>query len=176
MNETVKVIGAGLAGCEAAWQLAENGVPTELFDMKPGKLTPAHVSFDFAELVCSNSFRSNDLTNAVGLLKEEMRQLGSLIINCADESRIPAGGALAVDREFFASHATKRIKGHPLINIIEQEVTEIPVGKVIIATGPLTSEPFTDRIAELFPDRKMLNFFDCAAPIVTFESIDMGSA
>jgi len=134
---TVKVIGAGLAGCEAAWQLASRGVAVELYEMKPGKLSPAHVSPDFAELVCSNSLRSNELTNAVGLLKEEMRRLGSLVIRCADETRLPAGGALAVDREKFAAKVTESIKGHPAITVIHEEMTEIPEGRVIVATGPL---------------------------------------
>jgi len=172
----VKIIGAGLAGCEAAWQLATRGLAVELYDMKPEKLTPAHVSPDFAELVCSNSLRSNQLTNAVGLLKEEMRRLGSLIISCADETSIPAGGALAVDRESFASLVTSHIMGHPLIKVIHQEVTEIPDGKVIIASGPLTSDWLAEQLETLFPDEKLLSFFDAAAPIVTFESIDMKCA
>ena len=172
----VTIIGAGLAGCEAAWQLAQNEIEIELFEMKPNKLSPAHVSGDFAELVCSNSFRSNDLTNAVGLLKEEMRRLDSLIIHCADETRIPAGGALAVDRERFAALVTERIRNHPRITIVEREVTDIPEGRVIIATGPLTSDILAEKISGLFPDAEMLSFFDAAAPIVTFESIDMCSA
>jgi len=173
MNSAVKVIGAGLAGCEAAWQLAERGICVELFEMKPGLKSPAHVSVDFSELVCSNSFRSNELTNAAGLLKEEMRRLGSLIITSADETSIPAGGALAVDRELFAGLVSQKIRNHPNIKITEEEVSAIPDGRVIIATGPLTSDGLAKSIKELFPDKKMLNFFDSASPIVTFESIDM---
>ena len=172
----VKVIGAGLAGCEAAWQLAERGIPVEIIEMKPHKMSPAHVSPDFAELVCSNSLRSDELTNAVGLLKEEMRRLGSLIIKCADETRVPAGGALAVDRTGFASIVTRMIRSHPLISVTEREQTEIPDGRVIIATGPLTSDSLAESLVTLLPDIKMLSFFDSAAPIVTFESIDMGLA
>jgi len=176
MNGAVKVIGAGLAGCEAAWQLAENGISAELFEMKPHKQTPAHISSDFAELVCSNSLRSNDLSNAAGLLKEEMRRLGSLIIKTADETSIPAGGALAVDREQFAKQITKKITEHKKIKIISGEVTEIPEGKVIIATGPLTTEIFAEKITGLLPDKSMLSFFDAAAPIVTYESIETKNA
>jgi methylenetetrahydrofolate--tRNA-(uracil-5-)-methyltransferase len=172
----VKVVGAGLAGCEAAWQLAKAGIDVELFEMKPAKLSPAHVSDSFAELVCSNSFRSNELTNAVGLLKEEMRRLGSLIMQCADEFSIPAGGALAVDRERFAQAVTERIKSNDKITIISSEVTKIPDGRVIIATGPLTADALAGELMLLLPDRKMLSFFDAAAPIVTFDSIDMESA
>ena len=176
MSTEVKVIGAGLAGCEAAWQLAESGIRVKLFEMKPEKLSPAHISQSFAELVCSNSFRSNELTNAVGLLKEEMRRLGSLIIKTADKTRIPAGGALAVDREQFSYMITGQIKNHPLIEIIEQEVSDIPDGRVILATGPLTSESLAKSITELISDRHMLKFFDSAAPIVTLESIAMDHA
>jgi len=170
---SVTVVGAGLAGCEASWQLAERGVPVELIEMKPLKLTPAHVSRYFAELVCSNSLRSNELTNAVGLLKEEMRRLGSLIIRCADQSRVPAGGALAVDRDAFASMVTALVRGHPRITVVEREVTEIPDGRVIIATGPLTSDKLAEKLASLLPETGMLSFFDSAAPIVTLESVDM---
>ncbi|MCL2401759.1 MAG: methylenetetrahydrofolate--tRNA-(uracil(54)-C(5))-methyltransferase (FADH(2)-oxidizing) TrmFO [Oscillospiraceae bacterium] len=173
---TVKVIGAGLAGCEAAWQLAERGISVELIEMKPQKRTPAHLSPDFAELVCSNSLRSNDLTNAVGLLKEEMRRLGSLIIACADETRVPAGGALAVDRSRFAAMVTEKVRNHPLISVTEYEVTQIPEGRVIIATGPLTADALAKELANLLPESKMLSFFDSAAPIVTFESVDMENA
>ena len=172
----VSVIGAGLAGCEAAWQLAEKGIMVDLFEMKPHTMSPAHVSDDFAELVCSNSFRGDELSNAVGLLKEEMRRLGSLIMHCADVTRIPAGGALAVDRVRFAQMVTERIKNHPNISIIPGEVTEIPDGRVIIATGPLTSDKLAEKFQSLVPDKKMLSFFDAAAPIVTFDSIDMQSA
>jgi methylenetetrahydrofolate--tRNA-(uracil-5-)-methyltransferase len=169
-------VGAGLAGCEAAWQLAIRGIKVKLIEMKPHKMTPAHVSADFAELVCSNSLRSNELTNAVGLLKEEMRGLGSLIMECADLTRIEAGGALAVDRTGFSAMVTEKIRSHRNIEIIEREVTEIPDGIVIIATGPLTSDALSKSINELFPSEKYLNFFDAAAPIVTRESIDMESA
>ena len=172
----VKVIGAGLAGCEAAWQIAECGIMVDLIEMKPFKLTPAHVSADFAELVCSNSFRSDDLTNAVGLLKQEMRTLGSIIMRCADKTRIPAGGALAVDRERFSEMVTSVIRSHPRINISEREATDIPDGRVVIATGPLTSEDFANKLAVSFEKEGMLSFFDSAAPIVTFDSIDMDSA
>jgi methylenetetrahydrofolate--tRNA-(uracil-5-)-methyltransferase len=176
MSKTIKIIGAGLAGCEAAWQVAERGINVLLYDMKPEFKSPAHISDDFAELVCSNSFRGNDIANAVGLLKEEMRRLGSLIIHAADETKIPAGGALAVDRELFASCVTKKIKSHPLITVIEENVSEIPEGNVIIATGPLTAENLADKISKLLPEKRMLNFYDSAAPIVTVESIDMDNA
>ncbi|MCL2365649.1 MAG: methylenetetrahydrofolate--tRNA-(uracil(54)-C(5))-methyltransferase (FADH(2)-oxidizing) TrmFO [Oscillospiraceae bacterium] len=172
----VSVVGAGLAGCEAAWQLAENGIKVELFEMKPQTMSPAHISTDFAELVCSNSLRSDELSNAVGLLKEEMRRLGSLIMRCADATRIPAGGALAVDRVSFAQMVTERIKNHPNITISHCEVTDIPQGRVIIATGPLTADTLADKFIQLVPDKKMLSFFDAAAPIVSFDSIDMHSA
>ncbi len=175
MDPQVTVVGAGLAGCEAAWQMAQRGVRVRLVEMKPAKMTPAHVSPDLAELVCSNSFRSNDLTNAVGLLKEEMRRLGSLIIACADANRVPAGGALAVDRAGYARMVTQRISAHPNIALESREVTEIPAGEVVIASGPLTSDALSDAIAALCPDRD-LHFYDAAAPIVTFDSVDMTSA
>ena len=175
--EPVIVIGAGLAGSEAAWQLARRGIPVELREMKPEKMTPAHHSPSFGELVCSNSLRSDQLENAVGLLKEELRRCGSLIMACADAHRVEAGGALAVDREAFAAAITEQIRNHPNITVKEGEVTEIPPeGQVIIATGPLTSEPLSQAIGNLFPDSKYLNFFDAAAPLVTFESVDMDSA
>ncbi|MDY3618578.1 methylenetetrahydrofolate--tRNA-(uracil(54)-C(5))-methyltransferase (FADH(2)-oxidizing) TrmFO [Agathobaculum sp.] len=171
----VTVIGAGLAGCEAAWQLAKRGVRVTLHEMKPALRSPAHHSDDFAELVCSNSLRSDELTNAAGLLKEELRRLDSLILRCADATRVEAGGALAVDREAFARAVTEQIKSHPNIEIVPGEVTEIPEGRVIIATGPLTSDKLFEAI-----HRKVggdfLHFFDAAAPIVTAESIDMDSA
>ena len=209
-NAGVVVVGAGLAGCEAAWQLAEMGIDVELFEMKPDLMSPAHSNADFAELVCSNSFRSDELSNAVGLLKEEMRRLGSLIIRCADATRVPAGGALAVDRALFSAMVTKAVNGHSRINVTRREITGIPGGadfrkgadnaepaanlaltgdtdtpdilyapdfrecKVIIASGPLTSDRLSEGIAALFPDRDVLSFFDSAAPIVTFESIDQG--
>lgn len=175
--EAVKVIGAGLAGCEAAWQLAQRGIPVELYEMKPEKTTPAHHSADFAELVCSNSLRSDQLENAVGLLKEELRKMNSLIIACADTHRVPAGGALAVDRCGFSAAVTEKIRNHPNITVIEGEVTEIPAeGLVLVASGPLTSDALSADIAKHFPGSDYLHFFDAAAPIVTFESIDMEKA
>jgi len=176
VSETVSVIGAGLAGSEAAWQLAEKGIKVNLFEMKPETMSPAHKSSSYAELVCSNSLRSNDLTNAVGLLKEEMRRLGSLIIRSADATGVPAGSALAVDRERFSILVTEHIKSHRNIEVITGEVTDIPDGIVIIATGPLTSDKLFAKISELFPDKKLLSFFDSAAPIVTYASIDMDIA
>lgn len=176
MQNNVSVIGAGLAGCEAAWQLAERGINVTLYEMKPDKKTPAHHSDSFAELVCSNSLRSNELTNAAGLLKEELRRLGGLIVKCADENQVEAGGALAVDREAFAKAVTDKIKNHPNIKIVYGEVTELPKdGHVIIATGPLTSDALFDAIHEKVGG-DFLHFFDAAAPIVTFESIDMDNA
>ena len=175
--EPVIVIGAGLAGSEAAWQLAQRGIPVELREMKPHKMSPAHHTASFGELVCSNSLRSDQLENAVGLLKEELRRCNSLIMACADEHRVEAGGALAVDRHAFSAAITEKIKNHPNITVVEGEVTEIPAeGNVIIATGPLTSDALSEKIAQLFPDSKYLNFFDAAAPLVTFESIDMDNA
>ena len=167
------VIGAGLAGCEAAWQLASRGVPVTLVEMKPDKYTPAHHSAGFAELVCSNSLRSDQLTNAVGLLKEEMRQLGSLVMRAADATRVPAGGALAVDREAFSQYITDAVSGHPLITVEHAEVTQLPARNAIIATGPLTSDALAAQIAAL-PGLQTLNFFDAAAPIVSGESLDTG--
>ena len=172
----VTVIGAGLAGCEAAWQLAQRGISVTLCEMKPHKMSPAHHSAGFAELVCSNSLRSDQLENAVGLLKEELRRCGSLILRCADETRVEAGGALAVDREGFSRSVTEAIRNHPNITVAEGEVTGIPEGEVIVASGPLTSDALSSAIAGLFPESKYLNFFDAAAPIVTFESIDMDHA
>ena len=175
--EKVIVIGAGLAGSEAAWQLAQRGIPVELREMKPAKMSPAHHTEYFGELVCSNSLRSDQLENAVGLLKEELRRCGSLIMSCADAHRVEAGGALAVDRHAFAAAITEKIKDHPNITVTEGEVRSIPAeGNVIIATGPLTSEALSEEIAKLFPDSRYLNFFDAAAPLVTFDSIDMDSA
>lgn len=174
--DTVTVIGAGLAGCEAAWQLTKRGINVRLIEMKPKKMTPAHQSGEFAELVCSNSLRSDELTNAVGLLKQELRQLSSLIMECADLNRVAAGGALAVDREGFSSSITERIKGAPNIEIISEEALKIPEGEVIIATGPLTSDALAQEIAKKCYDVSFLNFYDAAAPIVTVESIDMDSA
>ncbi len=175
-HEPVTVIGAGLAGCECAWQLAKRGVPVRLMEMKPKKHTPAHVSDDFAELVCSNSLRSDELTNAVGLLKEELRRLDSIILRSADQNRVAAGGALAVDREGFARTITEAIRSHPNITVIEEEATDIPAeGVVVLATGPLTSDAMAERIQKLCPEFD-LHFYDAVAPIVTLESVDMESA
>ena len=175
-DSRVTVIGAGLAGSEAAWQLAERGIPVTLREMKPEKMTPAHKSPDFAELVCSNSLRGAGLENAVGLLKEELRQLGSLILAAADATRVPAGGALAVDRQGFSRYVTERIRAHPLIDVVPGEVTAIPEGAVIVATGPLTSDGLAAALGELIGAGNTLNFFDAAAPLVTFDSVDMDSA
>ena len=172
----VKVIGAGLAGSEAAWQLANRGIECVLYEMKPKKMTPAHHSEDFAELVCSNSFRGDRLENAVGLLKEELRRVGSLIMECAEATRVEAGGALAVDRQGFAKLVTEKIRNHPNITVIAEEVTEVPEGPVIIATGPLTSDAMSDAIGRYFGETGYLHFFDAAAPLVTAESIDMNLA
>ena len=172
----VKVIGAGLAGSEAAWQLANRGIQVELYEMKPKKMTPAHHSEDFAELVCSNSLRGDRLENAVGLLKEELRRVGSLIMECAEATRVEAGGCLAVDRGGFARMVTEKIKNHPNITVISEEVTEIPEGPVIIATGPLTSDALSEAIGRYFGETGYLHFIDAAAPLVTAESIDMDMA
>ena len=172
----VTVIGAGLAGSEAAWQLAQRGIPVTLREMKPQKKSPAHHSNDFAELVCSNSLRGDRLENAVGLLKEELRRLDSLILRCAEATRVEAGGALAVDRYGFSGMVTSEIRSHPLITVVEGEVTEVPEGPVIIATGPLTSDAMSEAIHRYFGDSDYLNFFDAAAPLVTAESIDMDHA
>ena len=171
----VKVIGAGLAGAEAAWQLAQRGVQVALYEMKPNKKSPAHHADTFAELVCSNSLRGDRLENAVGLLKEELRRMGSLIIACADATRVEAGGCLAVDREGFSQMVTERIRNHPNITVIEEEVTKVPEGPVIVATGPLTSDALSEAIGEYF-GTGYLHFFDAAAPLVTAESVDMEKA
>ena len=171
LDQHATVVGAGLAGCEAAWQLAERGISVTLLEMKPGVKSPAHTSDQLAELVCSNSFRGDSLTNAVGLLKAEMRLLGSLIMRCADETSVPAGGALAVDRNAFSAHVTDAIRSHPNIQLCEQEVTDIPAGPVIIATGPLTSDRMASAIQRL-PGLGTLHFYDAAAPIVYLESLD----
>ena len=172
----VKVIGAGLAGSEAAWQLANRGIEVELYEMRPVKSSPAHHTGDFAELVCSNSLRGDRLENAVGLLKEELRRVGSLIMECAEATRVEAGGCLAVDRGGFARMVTEKIKNHPNITVISEEVTEVPEGPVIIATGPLTSDGMSDAIGKYFGENEYLHFFDAAAPLVTAESIDMNLA
>ena len=169
----VKVIGAGLAGCEAAWQLANRDIDVRLYEMKPKKMTPAHHSPDFAELVCSNSLRGDRLENAVGLLKEELRRLDSLILSCAEANRVEAGGCLAVDRGGFSQMVTEKIRSHPRITVVEEEVTQVPEGPVIIATGPLTSDALSQAIGEYFGETGYLHFFDAAAPLVTAESIDM---
>ncbi len=172
---TINVIGAGLAGCEAAWQAVRAGVSVRLYEMKPNKFTPAHRSQGFAELVCSNSLRAASLTNAVGLLKEEMRRRGSLIMEAADATVVPAGGALAVDREKFSAYITEKIRSCPEIEVIEAECDGIPEeGVTVIATGPLTSEPMTAFIESL--GCKKLHFYDAAAPIVSFESVDLSRA
>lgn len=172
----VTVIGAGLAGSECAWQLAQRGIQVTLCEMKPVKKTPAHTTEYFAELCCSNSLRSDQLENAVGLLKEELRRLDSLIMRCADATRVPAGGALAVDRHGFARMVTEEIRQHPNITVAEGEVTEIPEGEVVIASGPLTSDALAEKLTALFGEGSTLNFFDAAAPLVSFESIDMDCA
>lgn len=171
-KQHVMVVGAGLAGSEAAWQIAERGVPVRLMEMRPVKMTPAHRGDQFAELVCSNSLRANALTNAVGILKEEMRHLNSLIMKCADKHAVPAGGALAVDREGFSAEITDTLHNHPLVEIVKEEVTEIPEGPAIIATGPLTSATLSDKLKALTGE-EYLYFYDAAAPIVEKDSIDM---
>ena len=171
----VTVLGAGLAGSECAWQLAKRGIPVRLVEMKPAKMTPAHSSPWFAELVCSNSLRSDELTNAVGLLKEEMRRLDSLIMESADQNRVAAGGALAVDRVGFSRYITERLQACGNVEIVEAEADAIPEGEVVIATGPLSSDAIADRIAALCPESD-LHFYDAVAPIVTLESVDMDSA
>lgn len=172
MDQTVNVIGAGLAGSEAAWQLAKRGINVRLFEMRPVKQTPAHHTDKFAELVCSNSLRANTLTNAVGVLKEEMRMLDSVIIGSADACAVPAGGALAVDRHEFAARVTEKVKQHSNVTVFHEEVTDIPEGPTIIATGPLTSEALSQKLKELTGEEYMY-FYDAAAPIIEKESIDM---
>jgi len=172
----VKVIGAGLAGSEAAWQLARRGIEVDLYEMRPTKKTPAHHTGNFAELVCSNSLRGDRLENAVGLLKEELRRVGSIIMECAEATRVEAGGALAVDRHGFAEMVTEKVRNHPNITVYEEEITEVPEGPVIIATGPLTSDALSEAIGKYFGENEYLHFFDAAAPLVTAESIDMNLA
>lgn len=172
MSQFVNVIGAGLAGSEAAWQIAKRGIKVHLYEMRPVKQTPAHHTDKFAELVCSNSLRANALTNAVGVLKEEMRHLDSAIIAAADESSVPAGGALAVDRHEFAANVTDRVKNHPNVTVFQEEVQSIPEGPTIIATGPLTSEALSKELKYLTGE-EYLYFYDAAAPILEKDSIDM---
>ena len=173
--DKVTVLGAGLAGSECVWQLAKRNIPVRLVEMKPEKKSPAHVSDGFAELVCSNSLRSDELTNAVGLLKAEMRAMGSLIMESADQNRVAAGGALAVDREGFSKTITDKLENCPNVEIVHAEATEIPDGEVVIATGPLSSDAIAEKIAALCPESD-LHFYDAVAPIVTLESVDMDSA
>lgn len=172
---SVRVIGAGLAGVEACWQLVKRGIPVTLVEMRPLKQSPAHHSENFAELVCSNSLRSNDIGNAVGLLKAEMRALDSIILRYADLHQVPAGSALAVDRELFSKDLTDFIKSHPLVTVEIAEVSEIPAGPCIIATGPLTSDALSESIQKLLKEEKFY-FYDAAAPIIEKESIDFTKA
>ena len=175
-DKHINVLGAGLAGSEAAWQIARRGIPVHLYEMKPAKRSPAHKADGFAELICSNSLRSDDVTSAVGLLKEELRRLGSLIMEAADKTRVPAGAALAVDRDKFSAYVTERLKAHPLVTVIEEEVTKLPENEItVVATGPLTSDALADEIAALVGGDE-LHFFDAVAPIVSFESVDMSRA
>ncbi|MBQ6797033.1 MAG: methylenetetrahydrofolate--tRNA-(uracil(54)-C(5))-methyltransferase (FADH(2)-oxidizing) TrmFO [Clostridia bacterium] len=171
---TATVIGAGLAGCEAAWQLAQAGIEVTLYEMKPKRFSPAHTNPGFAELVCSNSLKASRIASAAGLMKEEMRRLGSVLLPIADECSVAAGGALAVDRELFSKKVTEKIRSHPLIDVVEEEVTRIPDGVCVVATGPLTDGALAENIGELCGQR--LSFFDAAAPIVTFDSVDMDEA
>ena len=171
----VKVIGAGLAGSEAAWQLAQRGIQVTLYEMRPVKSSPAHHTDSFAELVCSNSLRGDRLENAVGLLKEELRRLDSLILTCAEATRVEAGGCLAVDRHGFSAMVTEKLRNHPNVTVVHEELTEVPEGPVIVATGPLTSDAMSDAIGKYF-GTEHLHFFDAAAPLVTYESIDMTKA
>lgn len=171
MPQTITIVGAGLAGCEAAWQAARRGLTVTLYEMKPGKFSPAHSLPGLAELVCSNSLRGESLENAVGLLKEELRSLGSLFMEAADATRVPAGGALAVDRELFSRYITGRIEAEPRISLIREEISTIPEGLVIIASGPLTSDRLAETIRTLTGD--YLYFYDAIAPIVTADSLDL---
>ena len=175
-NSFINVIGAGLAGCEAAYQAAQRGVKVRLYEMKPEKYTPAHHSQGFAELVCSNSLRSDELSNAIGVLKAELRSLNSLIMEAADNTRVPAGSALAVDRELFSAYVTEKIKSHPNITVYSQEVTSINADEItVIATGPLTSDNMSKYMVDVL-GLSGLHFFDAAAPIVEYDSIDMSKA
>ena len=176
MSAAVSIIGAGLAGCEAAWALAQRGIAVTLYEMKPHKFSPAHHNSGFAELVCSNSLKAARLESAAGLLKAEMRRMGSLILSCADQCAVPAGGALAVDRDIFSALVTEKVRSHPLITVIEEEITALPeAGAVIVATGPLTSDALSEAIAQK-TGAERLSFYDAAAPIVEFSSIDMTKA
>lgn len=176
-NQQVSVIGGGLAGCECAWQLAQGGVKVTLYEMKPQKKTPAHHSHLLAELVCSNSFKAQGLTSAVGLLKEELKRGGSLLMDCAESCQVAAGGALAVNREDFSALVTEKITAHPHITLVAEELTQIPEeGQVVIATGPLTSESLAASIQAQFPDLDPLHFYDAAAPIIAQDSLDMTKA
>lgn len=175
MNSLINVVGAGLAGCEAAWQIAQKGIKVNLYDMKPSKFSPAHKNKNLCELVCSNSFKADRIDSAAGLLKEELRMLNSLVVECADKCRVPAGGALAVDREKFSYAVTEKIINHPLINFVSKEIEKIPnEGITIVAAGPLASESISKDISKLCSGE--LSFFDAAAPILTSESIDMTKA
>ena len=176
MSAAVSIIGAGLAGCEAAWALAQRGIAVTLYEMKPHKFSPAHHNSGFAELVCSNSLKAARLESAAGLLKAEMRRMGSLILSCADQCAVPAGGALAVDRDIFSALVPEKVRSHPLITVIEEEITALPeAGAVIVATGPLTSDALSEAIAQK-TGAERLSFYDAAAPIVEFSSIDMTKA
>ncbi|MEG1658345.1 MAG: methylenetetrahydrofolate--tRNA-(uracil(54)-C(5))-methyltransferase (FADH(2)-oxidizing) TrmFO [Oscillibacter sp.] len=172
----VTVIGAGLAGSEAAWQLARRGISVTLCEMKPQKRTPAHETDYFAELCCSNSLRSDQLENAVGLLKEELRRLDSVILSCADATRVEAGGALAVDRNGFARRVTETLRAHPNITVAEGEITALPEGEVLVASGPLTSDALADTLQTLLGESSALHFYDAAAPLISADSVDMNSA
>ena len=171
----VNVIGAGLAGSEAAWQLASRGIYVDLYEMRPKKMTPAHKTEGFAELICSNSLRASAITNAIGLLKEEMRKMHSIIMEAADSNKVEAGGALAVDRDNFSNYVTSKVKNHPLINVITEEVTKIPDGPTIIAAGPLCSDALSNDIKDFFGE-DYLYFFDSVAPIVSIDSVDLSKA
>ena len=173
--EALTVVGGGLAGCEAAWQAANRGIPVRLYEMKPQRFSPAHHAEGLSELVCSNSLKANDVTNACGLLKEEMRRMDSVIIGAADATRVPAGGALAVDREGFSAYITQKIEAHPNITVVREEVSAIPEGWVVVATGPLTDGALAEDIARV-SGGEALHFYDAAAPIVSRESIDMEKA
>jgi methylenetetrahydrofolate--tRNA-(uracil-5-)-methyltransferase len=170
--QKVTVIGAGLAGSEAAWQIANQGVPVTLYEMRPVRQTPAHITDKFAELVCSNSLRANGLTNAVGVLKQEMRLLNSLILAAADKHAVPAGGALAVDRDGFSAEVTSTLRNHPLIEVRNEEVESLPDGITLVATGPLTSPSLSEELKQLMGE-EYLYFYDAAAPILEKDSIDM---